>query len=125
MNSTTRNLALGATLVLAAAAAAAQTAAQSMPHPGPYLPPELRSPVITPAASGAELRKQAMDKLRLRFEQADVDGNGSLTRSEAERAGLGYVAASFDDIDTARRGRVSFGDVQKFMELRRKAQPDK
>jgi hypothetical protein len=96
----------------------AQTAIAD-PGPGPSLPPGLRTPSAQPPASGQALRNEAMQKLKRRFDEADVDASGSLTREEAQRAGLGYVVASFDDIDSARRGKVSFDDVKKFMLQRR------
>jgi hypothetical protein len=89
-------------------------------NPGPYLPPALRTPSAVPPASGQALRNEAMQKLKRRFEQADLDASGSLTRDEAQRAGLGFVVASFDDIDSGGRGKVSFDDVKKFMQQRRK-----
>lgn len=90
------------------------------PQQGPYLPPALRSPPPSTPASGQALRNEAMDKLKKRFQEADLDANGSVTREEAKRAGLGFVENHFDDIDTAGRGAVSFDDVRKFMAQRGK-----
>ncbi len=90
------------------------------PGPGPALPPALRTPSAQPPASGQALRNEAMQKLKQRFDEADLDASGSLTRNEAQRAGLGYVVASFDEIDSARRGKVSFDDVKKFMQQQRR-----
>lgn len=109
-------LMFGAALALTAAQASAQSAT---PNAGPSLPPSLRTPSAVPPASGQALRNEAMQKLKRRFEEADLDASGSLTREEAQRAGLGFVAASFDEIDSARRGKVSFDDVKKFMQRRR------
>lgn len=95
-------------------------AQSSMADPGPSLPPALRTPSAQPAASGQALRNEAMQKLKRRFDEADLDASGSLTRAEAQRGGLGYAVASFDDIDSARRGKVSFDDVKKFMQRPRK-----
>jgi len=103
-------------LVLCALMTAQSTWAD--PGPGPSLPPALRTPSAQPPASGQALRNEAMQKLKRRFDEADLDASGSLTRDEAQRAGLGYVAASFDDIDSARRGKVSFDDVKKYMQQR-------
>lgn len=87
---------------------------------GPFLPPALRSPPPTTPASGQALRNEALDKLKKRFQEADLDTSGSLTREEARRAGLGFVDNNFDEIDTAGRGKVSFDDVRKFMAQRGK-----
>lgn len=112
------------TLMLAAIVALPSGAAFAQIGPGPALPPELRSqgPSTTPATSGDALQKQAMKKLRLRFEEADLDLNGRVTEQEAKRAGLGFVAGNFAAIDTARNGSVSFDDVRKFLEQRASAQ---
>jgi hypothetical protein len=122
---------LGAALLAACISAAAATGANAQaapaastpdlpPHPGPYLPPDKRKPSSEPAASGEELRAQAMQKLKKRFEEADLDASGSLTRDEASKAGLGFVVKNFDRIDSAHRGAVSFDDLKAFMQQRRK-----
>ncbi len=117
MNPLSRSLMLFAVLSAACAGAMAQTPASAAPS----LPPSLRTPSAVPAASGQALRNEAMQKLQRRFEEADLDASGSLTRDEAERAGLGYVVASFDEIDSAGQGKVSFADVKRFMQERRQA----
>lgn len=106
----------------AAITAGGATAQSAAANPGPQLPPALRNPPAhAPApASGQALRIEAMQKLKRQFDEADLDASGSLTRAEAQHAGLGYVVASFDDIDSAKRGKVSFDDVKKFMQQRQK-----
>jgi hypothetical protein len=93
------------------------------PAPGaapldPYLPPEKRTPARERPAEGAALRQQAMDKLRQRFEEADLDASGSLSKAEAQQAGLGFVAQHFDQIDTRHSGKVSFADLQAYLQQR-------
>ncbi|MFL6658204.1 MAG: EF-hand domain-containing protein [Massilia sp.] len=105
------------TLTMFAASAMAQ---QPVINPGPSLPPGLRTPSSAPPASGQALRAEALQKLKKRFEEADLDSSGSLTREEAERAGLGFVVAKFDEIDTSKRGKVNFDEVRKFMQQRRR-----
>lgn len=87
-------------------------------HPDPYLPPAMRKPPRDGAA-GPVLQYQSMQKLKKRFEEADLDGNGSLSREEARQAGLGFVEKNFDHIDTAQRGAVSFDDLKAFIIQRR------
>lgn len=102
-------------------AAGAQAQSESAVH-GPSLPPALRSqgPSTTPATSGEALRSEALQKLRRRFEEAELDGDGKLSEDEARRAGLGFIAGNFAEIDSAKTGKVSFDDVKKFMQQRRK-----
>ncbi len=107
-------------LVCAGLAMAGGAAAQEF---GPSLPPALRKPVPDTPASGAALRTQAVQKLRQRFEQADLDASGSLTLDEARAADLGYVVNHFSDIDSAKRGKVSFDDLKRHLQARRTAQP--
>lgn len=104
----------------AAQAAAATSAPDLPPHPGPWLPPDKRKPSSEPAASGEELRAQAIHKLKKRFEEADLDASGSLTKDEARKAGLGFVVKNFDRIDAGHRGLVSFDDLKAYMQQRRK-----
>lgn len=116
MNLIQSTLGLLASLTIAAGAAA-QT---PYVEPGPSLPPELRKLTPAPAPSGAALRVQAMQKLKIRFEQADGNGNGMLTRDEATKAGFGFVATHFDEIDTSKRGAVTFDELALFMQQRRR-----
>lgn len=120
MNLINRTLRICAGLVLACGGASAQD--RGMDH-GPSLPPALRKPAPDAPASGAALRAQAMQKLRTRFEQADLDASGSLTVDEAHAAGLGYVVTHFRDIDHAGRGKISFDDLKKYLQDHRTAQP--
>jgi hypothetical protein len=108
------------TILLAALLATGTVGAQTNPGPGPYLPPDKRTPSSEPAASGPALRMQAIQKLKQRFEQADLDGNGRLTRDEASKAGLGFVVQHFDEIDSAHRGAVSFDELKAYLVERRK-----
>ena len=106
-----------AALALCSLNACAQVPAS---RPGPYVPPALRSPAPSTPNSGQALRNEAMDKLRQRFREADLDASGKLTRAEAQRAGLGFVENNFDQIDRAGQGAVSFDDGRKFMAERNK-----
>lgn len=106
--------------VMGAAQTAEQQQSDMAPRADPYVPPAKRVPSPETAASGEALRVQALQKLKLRFEQADLDANGSLTLDEARRAGLGYVADHFDEIDRARNGKVSFEDLRLYMAQRRR-----
>ncbi len=108
------------TLMLAAVLAMYPGVACAQAGPGPSLPAELRgkAPSATPAASGEALQKQAVHKLRRRFEEADLDANGRLTQDEAARAGLGFISGNFAAIDSAGNGAVSFDDVDRYLKQR-------
>lgn len=99
---------------------AAPPAVRSAPaYPEPYLPPTLRKPLRDYSSSPVVLRYQAMQKLKKRFDDADQDGSGTLTREEARKAGLGFVDKNFDHIDTAQRGNVTFDDLKSYLIQRR------
>lgn len=63
-----------------------------------------------------------MRKLARQFGAADTQNNGSITEAQARAAGLGYVANHFRQIDASGSGRVSFADVQRYMQARSTSQ---
>jgi hypothetical protein len=100
--------------------AASPPAVRSSPaYPEPYLPPALRKPLRDYSSGPVLLRYQAMQKLKKRFDDADQDGNGTLSRDEARKAGLGFVDKNFDHIDTTQRGSISFDDLKTYLIQRR------
>lgn len=110
----------GAQAPAADPAAPAPTAVRSSPaYPEPYLPPALRKPLRDYSSGPVLLRYQAMQKLKKRFDEADQDGSGMLTRDEARKAGLGFVDKNFEHIDTAQKGQVSFDDLKAYLVQRR------
>ncbi|MYN38169.1 EF-hand domain-containing protein [Duganella sp. FT109W] len=112
--------ALGMAAISSAGAQAPQTDTPSaLRGADPYLPPALRKPLRDASTGTALLRYQPMLKLKKRFEAADLDGNGVLSRDEARQAGLTVVDKNFDHIDTAQRGAVSFDDLKAFLIQRR------
>jgi Ca2+-binding EF-hand superfamily protein len=63
-----------------------------------------------PSAQHAQPMQQAREPLHQRFVAADKDGNGQLTRAEAQ-AGMPRVYRAFDQIDTARKGYVTEAEI--------------
>jgi hypothetical protein len=108
-----RSLLMLSTALLATAAAAQGDPA--VQRADPWLPPHARVPDGRPSPSGAALQALAIDKLRRRFEAADTPGFGTLSRIQAQRAGLGFIAAHFDRIDTAKSGHVSFEELRRYI----------
>lgn len=117
MKTTTITLVWMAMLSSVAGSAAAQA---PITETGPTLPPALRQHVPGPSPSGAALQTQAMQKLKIRFEQADANASGGLTKDEASKAGFGFVVTHFDEIDTQKRGSVTFEELAQFMRERRR-----
>ncbi len=94
-------------------------AAIETPLRDPWVPPESRVAPTTPPTRGAELRAQVDRKLAAAFDSADVAHTGTLTRAQAQAAGLGFVARHFDEIDTQRSGVVRFDDVRRYLDANR------
>ena len=58
-------------------------------------------------------------KFAERFKKADANGDGKLTRAEAEAGGMRMVARNFDAIDTNKDGFVTPDEIRHAMQLRR------
>ncbi|HHV7520795.1 TPA: EF-hand domain-containing protein [Burkholderia orbicola] len=84
----------------------------------PYVPPAARHATAGTQTTGAALHAQVVRKLARQFSAADTQNTGSITESQARAAGLGYVANHFRQIDASGNGRVSFADVQRYMQAR-------
>lgn len=63
-----------------------------------------------PSAQRAQQMQQAREQLHQRFVAADRDGNGQLTRAEAQ-AGMPRVYRAFELIDTAHKGHVTEAEI--------------
>ncbi|AOI91177.1 EF-hand domain-containing protein [Burkholderia pseudomultivorans] len=88
----------------------------------PYVPPAARRPTAGTQTTGAALHAQVVRKLARQFGAADTQNTGSITEAQARAAGLGYVANHFRQIDASGSGRVSFSDVQRYMQARSASQ---
>jgi hypothetical protein len=86
----------------------------------PAVPEALRHTTPAPATRGAALQAQVEAKLRARFEGADTNHEGHISRAQAEAAGFGYVVQHFEAIDAARQGSVSWAQVRAHLEQRLK-----
>jgi hypothetical protein len=98
---------------------AASAAGVATPYSDSYVPRSMRRPQRDIAPGPVLLRFTTVQKLKKRFEDADIDHSGTLNREEARQAGLGVVDKNFDSIDTAQRGNVSFDDVNAYLIQRR------
>jgi Ca2+-binding EF-hand superfamily protein len=58
-----------------------------------------------------------MAQLTQRFNQADKDHDGKLTRDEA-KAGMPRIAEHFDDIDSEHRGYITLEQIQSAIRSR-------
>lgn len=87
---------------------------------GPFFPKASAVPASASATTGAQLQQQAQSRLAASLGANGALRNGAaLTKAQAQASGLGYVAQHFDEIDTARTGKVTLKQVQQFIEQRR------
>lgn len=103
--------------LLPAALAADEASLAALPHADPYLPPAARHPIAN-APAGEALKAKVAQKLAKRFDEADADHTGTVTREQAMRAGWGFVAQHFDNIDVQHSGKVSLDDIRRYMRSR-------
>jgi hypothetical protein len=81
---------------------------------GPFFP-RAHSGVAAPT-TGVTLQRQAQQRLVSSLGAEGALQNGAaVTKAQAQTEGLGYVAAHFDQIDTARSGTVTMKDVQQYL----------
>ena len=82
---------------------------------GPFFP-RARSAPPAPT-TGAALQQQAQQRLATSLGAEGALSNGAaITKSQAQTGGLGYVAAHFDQIDSARSGTVTMKEVQQYLQ---------
>lgn len=88
----------------------------------PYVPPRVkaaaRAAAVAPstaAVTGVSVQDRALKKLQTKFSEADTDNAGSVTKAQAQKAGFGFVANNFEQIDISHAGRVTFDNVKSFM----------
>ena len=103
-------------------------AAATLAHAGPFRDPGAPSQAtqdaaqaesrVRPASVGAALQSDTERHLRASFDAADTAHRGTLSRAQAQAGGFGWIANHFDEIDTARAGRVSFDDVKRYLQRR-------
>ncbi|PRG39764.1 EF-hand domain-containing protein [Burkholderia multivorans] len=111
-------VALSAVAFAQASDAAAPARTRQAQLGDPYVPPAARRPTAGTQTTGAAPHAQVVRKLARQFSAADTQNTGSITEAQARAAGLGYVANHFRQIDASGSGRVSFTDVQRYMQTR-------
>lgn len=87
-----------------------------------YMTPALAAAMLV-CLSGAALAQQSgrleqfQARLAERFDAADQDKDGWVTRAEAE-AGMPFVARHFDKMDPQAKGRLSRDDILAYIATR-------
>jgi Ca2+-binding EF-hand superfamily protein len=73
---------------------------------------------VVPANSGQPLRAKYLAKFEAQFSTADKDGDGALTKAEADAGGLGRIVENFDRIDTNKDGKVTREEIRAMLRSR-------
>lgn len=85
----------------------------------PCVPASVRQKVMAAAPMPAQTLPEAVtQRLKARFDAADVNRTGTLTRAQAEAGGFGFIALNFEAMDRQGRGVVSFDDIRTFLRAR-------
>lgn len=111
-------LAFGCPVIAAAVEPARVVSESPAPMQDPWVPPALRNTPAAAPTQGAALQAQVEKKLKERFQAADSRNTGTVTREQAQVAGLGFVVNHFDEIDLQKTGAVKFDDVRAFLKTR-------
>jgi len=73
----------------------------------------LASIAASAAAQDSDRIKQMAAEMQKRFAAADKNGDGRLTKDEAQ-AGMPYVYKHFDEIDKNRQGTISLAEIAAY-----------
>lgn len=68
------------------------------------------------------MREQQKVKFDAQFKAADKNGDGALTKEEAEAGKLGWISKHFDKIDANKDGKVTREEIRAYMMSRHKQQ---
>jgi len=80
----------------------------------------LASIAASAAAQDSDRIKQMAAEMQKRFAAADKNGDGRLTKDEAQ-AGMPYVYKHFDEIDKNRQGTISLAEIAAYAREQRAA----
>jgi Ca2+-binding EF-hand superfamily protein len=72
------------------------------------------------ACAAAAARIDRADQMKERFDAADTDHDGYISRDEAGK-GLPRIAAHFDDADANRDGKLSKDEIADYLRSQRKS----
>ncbi|HEY8607111.1 MAG TPA: hypothetical protein VIM12_08375 [Noviherbaspirillum sp.] len=74
--------------------------------------------IATEQAVPAPRPSSHLARFQDQFRAADADGDGGLSKMEAERAKMGHVVESFDRLDGDRNGRLTPAELRALLRSR-------
>lgn len=72
----------------------------------------------SPADPAPERKPRYLAKFDEQFKAADKDGDGALTKAEAESANLGRIVSHFDRIDANKDGKATRDEIRVLVRTR-------
>lgn len=72
----------------------------------------------SPAESTKDKKPRYLAKFDEEFKAADTDGDGALTKTEAESAHMGRVVDNFDKLDVDKDGKVTRAEIRALVRSR-------
>ncbi len=74
-------------------------------------------------AARQEKRKEHQDKFAEKFKAADKNGDGALTKAEAQSGNMPRLVNDFDKIDTNKDGKVTQEELRAYIMSKHKDRP--
>ena len=93
-------------------------------HDGQLTPEEIRTWFKAKRIERQTRRESARAKFDEFFTKADSDGDGALSRAEAQK-GLPRIAEKFDRIDADHDGKITRDEIRAFLQAKRAARSGK
>ena len=90
-----------------------------MKHWSPYVVILSITTLLALAAGPASAQGKVMQQIEARFDAADKDNDGKLTKAEA-KAGMPRIAQNFEKIDADNTGFVTLAQIGAFMAAQKK-----
>ena len=84
----------------------------------PCVPATVQKKLQAQPVAASTLPEAVASRLKERFDAADLNRSGTLTRAQAEAGGFGFIAQNFDAMDRRKVGAVTFEDVKGFLKAR-------
>ncbi|KIF82937.1 hypothetical protein TSA66_22305 [Noviherbaspirillum autotrophicum] len=73
---------------------------------------------VVPSMEGQPIRTKYLAKFDAQFSSADKDGDGALTKAEAQSGGMNHVVENFDRLDVNKDGKVTRDELRALIRSR-------
>lgn len=73
---------------------------------------------VVPGNESRPVRAKYLAKFDAQFSSADKDGDGALSKAEAQNAGMGRVVENFDRLDANKDGKLTRDEIRAMIRSR-------